>query len=83
MLNRLNEALEDIKEIKSAVNNINIEITRQHYDMYGNGKKGVIERIEDLEIENKNINNKMAYFAGFIAFISLITERLIDWFRGI
>lgn len=81
MLSRLNEALEDIKEIKSAVNNITVEITRQHYDIYGNGKKGIIERLENLETENKNISGKLAYFAGMIAIIGIIAEYIINWFK--
>lgn len=81
MLNRLNEALDDIKEIKSAVNNITVEITRQHYDMYGNGKKGIIERVEDLEKENKNINGKLAYFAGVIAVVGAIIGYIVGWFK--
>lgn len=81
MLNRLNEALNDIKEIKYAVNNITVEITRQHYDIYGNGKKGIIERVEDLEMENKNISGKLAYFAGTVAVIGIIAECIIDWFK--
>ncbi|MBO4956360.1 MAG: hypothetical protein J6C50_00790 [Rickettsiales bacterium] len=82
MLNRLSEAIEDIKEIKSAINNVSIEITRQHHDIYGNGKKGMIKRIEELEDENKNINKRLAYFTGAIAFFTSSINYIIDYFKN-
>ena len=82
MLNRLSEALEDIKEIKSAVNSINIEIIRQHHDIYGNGKKGIIEKVEELEEENKKITSRLAYFSGVVAFATFIINYAITYFNG-
>ena len=77
-----NTLISDIKEIKSILNNIDKELFRQHHDIYGNGKKGMIERIEELEEDNKKINKKIACFSGIIALFSSSINYLINFVKG-
>lgn len=77
MLSRLNETIQDIKDIKTVVNNLNIEIAKQHHDLYGNGKTGLIERVEKIENENHKINKKFAYISGFFACLSFIINKYL------
>ena len=82
MNSRLNEALDDIKDIKSTLNNIEKELFRQHHDLYGNGRKGALERIETLEEDNKKINKRIAYFSGAIALMGAGINYFINFFKG-
>ena len=82
MTTRLNEAIDDIKEIKDILSNINKELYMQHHDLYGNGKKGALERIETLEEDNKKINKRIAYFSGAIALIGAFINYFINFFKG-
>ena len=82
MTTRLNEAIDDIKDIKDILNNIEKELYRQHHDLYGNGKKGALERIEKLEDDNKRINKRIAYFSGAIALMGAFINYFINFLKG-
>ena len=82
MPNKFQETYNDIKDIKTSLNNIEKELFRQHHDLYGNGKKGALERIETLEEDNKKINKRIAYFSGAIALIGAFINYFINFFKG-
>lgn len=74
-----NEIKIDIKEIKNLLNNLNVEIVTQHHDLYGNGKKGIIQRVEDLEENNKNIIKRVSYFSGVFAVIGYFFKEVFNF----
>lgn len=80
-MTRFEEMINDVKVIKNTLHKLDIEFTKQNHDMYGNGKKGIIKRIEDLEEDNKRINKRIAYFSGAIALISSIINYIINYFK--
>ena len=82
MNNKFLEVVSDIKDIKEGLNNIEKELFRQHHDLYGNGKKGIIERIEGLEEDNKKINKRIAYFSGAIALMGAGINYFINYIKG-
>lgn len=64
------EFKEDIKEIKNILYNIHEDNTLLKKDIYGNGKKGLIKKVEDIE---NNIGKHNKIYVYFIAIISVIT----------
>lgn len=81
MQQQITEISNDIKEIKSIVNKLDKELFRQHHDIYGNGKKGLIERVEDLETDNKNIIKRISYFSGVFAIIGYFLKEAVDFIK--
>lgn len=81
MQKQIVEISNDIKEIKSIVNKLDKELFRQHHDIYGNGKKGLIERVEDLETDNKNIIKRISYFSGVFAIIGYFLKEAVDFIK--
>lgn len=72
---RIIEIIEDIKEIKSVLYKIREDDVLIKKEIYGNGKKGLITKIEELE-EKIYKNDKYIYFAtaifSFISFIPIL-----------
>lgn len=62
-LNRMESRIEHIAEQTNLVN-------QHHHDLYGNGKKGLIQRLEELETK---INNHNKLYIYLIAVITVIT----------
>lgn len=81
MKEQITEISNDIKEIKSIVNKLDKELFKQHHDIYGNGKKGLIERVEDLETDNKNIIKRISYFSGVFAIIGYFLKEAVDFIK--
>ena len=81
MQQQITEISNDIKEIKDIVNKLDKELFRQHHDIYGNGKKGLIKRVEDLEMDNKNIIKKISYFSGVFAIIGYFLKEAVDFIK--
>ena len=75
MQQQITEISNDIKEIKDIVNKLDKELFKQHHDIYGNGKKGLIERVEDLEMDNKNI------ISGVFAIIGYFLKEAVNFIK--
>lgn len=72
---RIIEIIEDIKEIKTILYKIREDDVLLKKDIYGNGKKGLITKMEELE-EKIYKNDRYIYFAiaifSFISFIPVL-----------
>ena len=75
MQQQITEISNNIKEIKDIVNKLDKELFRQHHDICGNSKKGLKERVEDLETDNKRI------ISGVFAIIGYFLKEAVDFIK--
>ena len=81
MQQQITEISNDIKEIKSIVNKLDKVLFKQHHDIYGNCKKGLIESVVDLETDNKHIVKRISYFSGVFAIIGYFLKEAVDFIK--
>ena len=46
---KLDRIEEKVEEVQKSQNEYNLKISRHQHDLYGNGKKGLCQKVEDLE----------------------------------
>lgn len=69
-LNRMENRMEHLNNKMEQIFEVNNLVNQHHHDLYGNGKKGLIRRLEELE--NK-INNYSKLYIYIMAVITIIT----------
>ena len=70
-LDRIENNIDQIKSEMSSLNNL---VNQHHHDLYGNGKKGLIQRLEELESKINNYNKVYVYLMAIISVIVFLPK---------
>lgn len=70
--------LDKIENNHKKIHELDKLLNRVNHSLYGNGEKGLIQKIDELDKKITEINKKIVYFVGFLSCLNLLLSLFIN-----